>query len=189
MPHYRNGRTAWIGDVVRGTGYNVKDTRGNPLEVVGTVIGLEPSRDECNLQIAVTRFFPVKFVAACEDEHGEGAWLGPENQRPEITGDGQRSINGDGPKIGAQLFVEYGKCDEFSLVVGIMRAVRIEGKPTFVRPIVGAGELLEILKASNSYRVFRENHNELWQDEEISALSFVEVADGDSFYAVPPARM
>lgn len=187
MPHYKNGRTAWIGDVVRGIGYNVKDDKGNPAEVVGTVVGLEPSRDECNIQIAVAKVFPVKFGAACEGEHGEGAWLGPENQRPEIVGDGQKSIKGDGPKIGATLFVEYGACNTFELVIGIMREIRLNGKPILVRPIINTSDLSADF--GSNYSVYKEHPSgEFWKDEPI-ADCFLEVKDGDKFYVIPPARI
>lgn len=46
MPHYSDGTEAAPGDVVRGTGYNVKG------EITGTVIYVNTTSDVCNVQVA-----------------------------------------------------------------------------------------------------------------------------------------
>ena len=44
--HYKDGKAAKLGDLVRGKPYNTAH------EVVGTVIGLVPGVDSCNLRVA-----------------------------------------------------------------------------------------------------------------------------------------
>lgn len=45
MPHYSDGTEAKIGDIVRGTGYNVKH------EIIGKVVNVRPG-ESCTLSIA-----------------------------------------------------------------------------------------------------------------------------------------
>lgn len=49
MSHYRNGTKAELGDLVRGTGYNIKH------EVHGIVVGLTPGQGSCDIHIATLR--------------------------------------------------------------------------------------------------------------------------------------
>lgn len=51
MPHYADGTTVREGDVVRGKGYNIKDSKGDLKEVVGIVVGVTPKDEACNLTI------------------------------------------------------------------------------------------------------------------------------------------
>ncbi len=44
--HYKNGRLAKAGDLVRGRGFNV------PREVEAIVLGVTPERGTCNLRVA-----------------------------------------------------------------------------------------------------------------------------------------
>lgn len=44
--HYADGQEAKLGDQVRGKPYNT------PITVVGTVVGLVPGVDSCNLRVA-----------------------------------------------------------------------------------------------------------------------------------------
>lgn len=45
MPHYRTGEPAEVGDIVKGTGYNVKH------EIIGKVIKVVEAAS-CNIQVA-----------------------------------------------------------------------------------------------------------------------------------------
>lgn len=45
MPHYKNGITAKVGDIVKGIGYNIKH------EIIGRVIALTVG-NSCNVQVA-----------------------------------------------------------------------------------------------------------------------------------------
>jgi hypothetical protein len=51
MPHYADGTSAKVGDVVKGKGYNVKDEHGNLREIVGTVVHVTPGSTSCNVQV------------------------------------------------------------------------------------------------------------------------------------------
>ncbi len=52
MPHYKDGSPAAVGDLVKGIGYNVKDKDGKLATIVGTVVGIVPNADACNVRIA-----------------------------------------------------------------------------------------------------------------------------------------
>lgn len=55
--HYKNGRTAKAGDLVRGMGYNIKH------EIVGLLICAQPANSACNCQVAtVTTSSQVLFA-------------------------------------------------------------------------------------------------------------------------------
>jgi hypothetical protein len=49
MPHYADGTPAQVGDFAKGTPYNT------PHEVVGTVVGIVPNTDACNLRIVFVK--------------------------------------------------------------------------------------------------------------------------------------
>ena len=51
MPHYKDGTEAKIGDIVSGTGYNVKDAAGKPRIISGKVIQVTKA-ESCNLAVA-----------------------------------------------------------------------------------------------------------------------------------------
>ena len=38
MPHYKDGSSAAVGDVVKGKGYNLKDEQGELREIVGVIV-------------------------------------------------------------------------------------------------------------------------------------------------------
>jgi len=46
MPHDCKGRLIEVGDVVRGTGYNLKH------QITGAVVGVTPGAEACNVSIA-----------------------------------------------------------------------------------------------------------------------------------------
>jgi acyl-[acyl carrier protein]--UDP-N-acetylglucosamine O-acyltransferase len=59
MPHYSDGTEARIGDLVKGTGYNIK------REIVGKVIQVTAGTDSCNLAVAhIDHDSPVMFIDA-----------------------------------------------------------------------------------------------------------------------------
>src|SRR4051794_27523083 len=55
MPHYADGTEAKLGDRVRGTGYNLKDSANKPLEFEGIVVGVVPNSEACNIRVAFLR--------------------------------------------------------------------------------------------------------------------------------------
>ena len=54
MPHYKDGTEAKVGDLIKGTGYNIKDANGKPTVIVGTLARITPDSDSCNLIILTT---------------------------------------------------------------------------------------------------------------------------------------
>ncbi len=46
MPHYKSGKPAAVGDIVRGKGYNI------PHEIIGKVLEVSEKSDNCNLTVA-----------------------------------------------------------------------------------------------------------------------------------------
>lgn len=55
MPHYKDGTEAKIGDLVKGTGYNVKH------EIIGKVVNVRPG-EACSLSVAyVGASTPINF--------------------------------------------------------------------------------------------------------------------------------
>jgi hypothetical protein len=101
--HYRDGTEARIGDVVKGTGYNVKGADGKAREIAGVVIGLTPGTASCNLRLAY-----------CELEFAPAGLL-PNWVRP---AEGVR-LEYD-PSIQASRVIhtkiEYGQTDHFELL-------------------------------------------------------------------------
>lgn len=66
MPHYKSGVAAVVGDLVRGTGYNVKH------EIVGVVASITPGASSCNITVlhAVPSGMPAQ-VARLDCEYGQ----------------------------------------------------------------------------------------------------------------------
>jgi hypothetical protein len=54
MPHYKDGTEAKVGDLIKGTGYNIKDASGKLAVIVGTLARITPNSDACNLVILTT---------------------------------------------------------------------------------------------------------------------------------------
>jgi hypothetical protein len=54
MPHYKDGTEAKVGDLIKGTGYNIKDASGKPAIIVGALARITPDSDSCNLIILTT---------------------------------------------------------------------------------------------------------------------------------------
>ena len=54
--HYKNGRAAKVGDVVRGKGYNIGH------EITGLLISATPDSSACNCTIATVTINPVRRI-------------------------------------------------------------------------------------------------------------------------------
>jgi hypothetical protein len=54
MPHYKDGTEAKVGDLIKGTGYNIKDYNNKPSVIVGTLGRITPNTESCNLIILTT---------------------------------------------------------------------------------------------------------------------------------------
>ena len=66
--HYKNGREAKVGDLVRGRGYNVKH------EIIGRLITAQPRASACNCTVAFVGVNSgVRFTAYLAPENGD--WL------------------------------------------------------------------------------------------------------------------
>jgi hypothetical protein len=59
MPHYKDGTEAKVGDLIKGTGYNIKGDSGKPAVIVGTLARITPNSDSCNLIILTTVAHPL----------------------------------------------------------------------------------------------------------------------------------
>jgi hypothetical protein len=55
VPHYKDGRPAFVGDFVKGKPYNTNH------EVVGEVVSITPSTETCNCQVAFVERFPLEL--------------------------------------------------------------------------------------------------------------------------------
>lgn len=69
MAHYKDGKAAALGDIVRGRGYNL------PYDVQGVVVGITPGAGSCDIHVAFLRpHFPLgsqRVVYPClDEEHG-----------------------------------------------------------------------------------------------------------------------
>lgn len=106
MPHYRDGTAAKVGDVVRGKGYNVRDKAGNLKEIVGTVVGVTPGSDTCNIQVAHVVTEPLAAMPSSyffRQQENVVIGCGPEGGTA-------------GPQIAARVSLEYGQCDAFEKI-------------------------------------------------------------------------
>jgi hypothetical protein len=108
LPHYRDGTPATVGDVVRGRGYNVKDEKGSPAEFTGTVVGITPGSQSCNIQVAhvVTKKLPA-------------GWVYPDHRmfhQACVIGCGSEGGKDGTEKVCATVSLEYGQADQFEKV-------------------------------------------------------------------------
>lgn len=88
--HYKNGREARIGDVVKGKGYNFKH------EIIGIMTHITPGSDTCNCTVACVAYSPTYgYQASASVYVSGGKWV-----KADIS-----------PEIKASL--EYGQCDAF----------------------------------------------------------------------------
>jgi len=97
--HYKNGRAAKAGDLVRGKGYNIKH------EIVGVLIYANPGSSACNCQVAtVSTRSAVKCYAYPVEE-------------PTASGElvfGQKFPNAS--YAGVEATLEYGQLDAFEAI-------------------------------------------------------------------------
>ena len=103
--HYKDGTPAQVHDVVRGKGYNVKGPDGQLAEITGTVVGLSPGTESCNIQIARVVTLPLA---------GLPDYRFFKLQENVIMGCGPEG--GNNVKLAARLDIEYGQCDHFELL-------------------------------------------------------------------------
>lgn len=95
--HYKDGTPAKLGDLVKGTGYNVKH------EIQGVVTGLK-AEDSCNISIA--HLVPIVFPqTGCLVGTGSSTEIGPDNVKKYVTTSALLTIN-----------TEYGEAKNFELV-------------------------------------------------------------------------
>lgn len=107
MPHYRDGTPAKVNDVVRGTGYNIKDAKGQPKAIVGTVVGIVPDSATCNIQVAHVVTVPGPTPDVLHDSTLLFMQRG-------VIGCG--ADGGKGRGVGAVVQLEYGQCDHFEKI-------------------------------------------------------------------------
>lgn len=109
MPHYKDGTETKVGDVVRGTGYNVKDAAGNLREIVGTVVGVTPGSASCNIQVAYIETTEVpRSLDVVNDWKKLDAWT------KGVRGSGPNGNSN--PTICGMVHLEYGQCDHFEKI-------------------------------------------------------------------------
>lgn len=109
MTHYKDGRSAQVGDVVRGKGYNVKDKDGNLKEIIGVVVGVVPNSIACNIQVA--------YIVSKEVELDYANWSNLYDFYAEkgVTGCGPYGGSGN-TRIMARVSLEYGECSAFEKI-------------------------------------------------------------------------
>ena len=106
VPHYRDGSPAAVGHVVRGKGYNLKNADGTLREFIGTVVGVTPGSESCNIQVA--HIATIQF---------EGRMTYPHHRLYHLAGVVGSGPNGNSdPAVGAYIDVEYGQCDHFEKI-------------------------------------------------------------------------
>jgi len=107
MPHYRDGTPAQIGDLVRGTGYNVKHADGSRRVIVGHLMQLTQA-ESCNVQVAYTsvEWLPAEFRLPDFKSFVEAPGV---LVRAFSTPEGTRFAR-------VHVSIEYGQADEFELI-------------------------------------------------------------------------
>lgn len=58
MPHYKDGKQAYVGDHVVGKPYNTDH------DIAGTVVSITPDADSCNLQVEFIESVPSEMPGA-----------------------------------------------------------------------------------------------------------------------------
>ena len=107
MPHYRDGTPTQVGDVVKGTGYNLKNPDGTKREFVGQVVGVVPGSEACNIQVAYIETAPLTVAPP-------GYFF--KQAENTVIGCGAEGGGGKAPKILARVGLEYGQCDAFEKI-------------------------------------------------------------------------
>ena len=96
MPHYKDGTEARVGDVVKGSGYNIKH------EIIGMVTRVTPGASSCNLTIACVGRSPHGAQA-------EGVAI------PALVKDGVATPIENFP-LETKITTEYGQADAFEKI-------------------------------------------------------------------------
>lgn len=109
MPHYKDGTEAKVGDVVKGKGYNVKDALGNLKEFIGTVVGITPGSESCNIQVAYV------VTSEVETDFANWSWLHDNFVQKGVIGCGAKGGQ-DKKRVMARVSLEYGQCDHFEKI-------------------------------------------------------------------------
>jgi hypothetical protein len=112
MPHYKDGTEAKVGDLIKGTGYNIKDANGQPAVISGTLIQITPNSDSCNLVILTTeakRLDPTDpgFIYRVREAHDVFSTY---------PGGIVDSTKTDRETYALKLYREYGAIKDFELV-------------------------------------------------------------------------
>ncbi|HEX7687366.1 MAG TPA: hypothetical protein VF453_06655 [Burkholderiaceae bacterium] len=104
--HYKDGREAKVGDLVKGKVYNT------PGVVVGVMLGITPGAPTCNCRVGIVRYRDAGDIGKVEQPYAHAVCLS----------DGHFQVHreriGHGP-ITATLVgvkVDYGQCDQLELV-------------------------------------------------------------------------
>jgi hypothetical protein len=111
MPHYRDGTPAKVGDVVKGKGYNLKDKDGNLREFIGTVVGVVPSSNACNIQVAY-----IKTVTISTEDMNALTRCYAAFERKGVLGCGPGGGSDGTDRTVAVVDLEYGQCDHFEKI-------------------------------------------------------------------------
>jgi len=98
MPHYKDGTPAYVGDLVKGTGYNVKGADGKPAVLVGRLLDVTSGASSCNIKLAHVLVEPILPSQA-------------HNVAP-----GQLHAHNDGSLSKVRYDLEYGQADHFELL-------------------------------------------------------------------------
>jgi hypothetical protein len=102
--HYRDGKEAQLGDIVKGTPYDIKH------DIVGRVIGLTPGTDTCNIRVACVTKDSQLFFRGWKREPAKD--LGPDQGQQicvpyQVTDEPER----------VEATIAYGACKDFELVL------------------------------------------------------------------------
>lgn len=109
--HYKDGTEAKIGDIVKGTGYNVQNPDKTMKVIVGRVVGLTPGTKSCNIQVAhiVTAEISAEMQVEIANQYRLLEIKG-------TTGGGLVQADNKQNRVIANVSLEYGQCDAFGLV-------------------------------------------------------------------------
>jgi hypothetical protein len=103
--HYKDGTEAKVGDLVKGTTYNLKNAGGQPLAIVGVMLGITPGSTSCNCRVGVLRSWPSAFAVS------PSISAVVYNGVPMAI---HREQDGEAVFLGAS--VDYSQCDHLELV-------------------------------------------------------------------------
>ena len=96
---------------MKGKGYNEKGPDGLLKDIIGTVVGITPGSDACNIQVAHVVTTPIDYedcLRLCK-LHGVV-------ERRGVLGCGSDGGKSGTKQIAAVVDLEYGQCDHFERV-------------------------------------------------------------------------